>query len=136
MNNSNKVVLLPCNGIGQAISTIIREACFRVKAEEPELVILGNSAALAAGLQEEVNLLRDHRVILIDGCIERCGRYLLDEFSLKTAETVFAPEILAKHRLSMNNVSRVKLNANGEKIAEILKAEILNRVTEIQRSLP
>lgn len=123
-----RVVLLPCNGIGQAIASVIRRACYLAVQEQPQLVTLVNASALAAEVEAEKKKVSGARVLVIDGCLDRCGQRIALDLRLPDFEVVFAPEILSSRRLSMNGVSRVRIGEKGEAIARVLKEEILARV--------
>lgn len=52
-----RVVVLPCNGIGRLVSTVVRLAGYRIQEMRPEQVVLLSSGRLAAKDPEHMALL-------------------------------------------------------------------------------
>ncbi|MCJ7822510.1 MAG: hypothetical protein MUQ26_05435, partial [Armatimonadetes bacterium] len=67
-----KVAVLPCNGIGRLVSTVVRLAGYRIKRLRPDQVVLLSSGRLAVKDPEHVAAFEKYPVLVIDGCRPHC----------------------------------------------------------------
>lgn len=74
----NKIAILPCTGIGQAVGTIARQAAYHVCEDlRPDDTLLVCLPALVKGVQEDIDMIRACPVVVVEGCRECCGTYAL-----------------------------------------------------------
>jgi uncharacterized metal-binding protein len=115
------VLLLPCNGIGNPLSTISRSAAFRaaeILAErdvEVELLAVGR---LLARLPEAVAAAQARPVAVIEGCGERCVTKMLAHLGVEAAAYVYLPTVMQGMGMGSRGLDRKYLGPKGRAIAE------------------
>ncbi|MGB5932658.1 MAG: putative zinc-binding protein, partial [Anaerolineae bacterium] len=82
----NKVLIIPCSGIGKAFGSVGREAMYIVveelRPEETETVCL---SLLTLGDEEAKDRVRRHLVITIDGCPKGCAEVNVESVGGRSA---------------------------------------------------
>lgn len=72
--NQNKVMVIPCSGIGKAFGSIARDATYEVtenlRKDGTQTLCL---ALLVSGDEESLQLVRNNRCITVDGCPLQCA---------------------------------------------------------------
>jgi len=123
-----RVLVIPCSGIGKAMGTISREATYSVVEDlRPEvadtlclsLLVMGDEAAHA----------RVQRVpcVTIDGCKSECARKNVELAGGTVAERVQVMEVLKRHRgLKPKTVS--ELDEDGWELAGFVAEEAARAV--------
>jgi uncharacterized metal-binding protein len=123
-----KVAVLPCNGIGRLVSTVVRLAGYRVKEMRPEQVVLLSSGRLAVKDPEHLELFRRYPLLVIDGCRPHCASFMADELGKQPAARLYVADVAAEGKIGISGEKRRGLTGKGEKlvaaVAEKAVAEI------------
>ncbi len=125
-----KVAVLPCNGIGRLVSTVVRLAGYRIEKERPDQVVLLSSGRLAVKEPEHLEAFEKYPLLVIDGCRPHCATFLADELGKTPAARVYIADVAAENRLSIAGEKRRGLTGKGEKLVE---AVVEKAVAEIDR---
>lgn len=136
MNENERVMLIPCSGIGKAYGSVGREAMYRVledlRPNETQTVCL---SLLTLGDTDAQARVQNARVITIDGCPFKCAQVNVEHAGGENAAVFRVFDIYRAHKeLKVRSVS--ELGANGEKMANLLADEIANRVDELRAMAP
>ncbi len=71
---SERVIIVPCSGIGKTYGTVTREAAYLVTEElRPETTTIVPLSLLVLGDEEARAAVQDARVITMDGCKLACA---------------------------------------------------------------
>ena len=125
-----KVAVLPCNGIGRLVSTVVRLAGYRIKRLRPDQVVLLSSGRLAVKEPEHVAAFEKYPVLVIDGCRPHCASFMADELGKTPAARVYIADVAAENRISIAGDKRRGLTEKGEKLVE---AVVEKAVAEVDR---
>jgi hypothetical protein len=133
-NAPEKVGLLVCGGIGRIVSTVVRRAAYMVADDRPDSVVLISSGSLTGDLPESLATARSMPVIAVDACEERCATILCDGKQAPEYESIWLPEVSARHKLSIAGEERTGLTEKGLRLSRALADEIVQRVDELTAS--
>jgi uncharacterized metal-binding protein len=128
MSQDFKVALVPCGGIGRLVSTVVRQAAYMVAGDRPDEVVIVSSASLAAGVPEALETARKYPIVIIDGCRPQCATSIASSHDLEIAATVWAPKVVAKHKLSIAGEDRKGLGDKGMKLARKIADEAVEAI--------
>jgi len=126
-----KVAVLPCNGIGRLVSTVVRLAGYRIKQMRPDQVELLSTGRLAVKDPEHVGVFRKYPVLVIDGCRPHCASFMCDELGKTPAARIYVADVAAESRISVAGEKRRGLTAKGEKLVEALAQKGVEEVDRI-----
>jgi uncharacterized metal-binding protein len=131
MNSANKVIIIPCSGIGKTYGTVSREAAYEVidvlRPHTAELVplsklVLGDEAARTA--------VAENQVITIDGCSLACAAKMVEE-SGGVVDREFAVLDAYRRNRKMKPRGIAELNEGGQNLAYALAVEVAAAVDEL-----
>jgi uncharacterized metal-binding protein len=126
-----EVVIIPCSGIGKSLGTVGRMATYKVtdhlRPEETRTVCL---ALLTVGDAQTAQLVKENPCITIDGCPAQCSRKNIEASEGKLAYCISVTNVLRENR-KLKPQGVIELNAEGEKLAEIIAKTIAEKVDEI-----
>ncbi len=131
MRNGQKVVVVPCSGIGKTYGTVSREAAYDLvddlRPDDTQLVplsllVLGDEAARAA--------LADSPAITIDGCKLACATKMVQESGGTVAHEVSVLDVYRRYR-ELKPQGIAALNEAGLKLAQALAEEMAQVVDEM-----
>jgi len=125
-----RVAVLPCNGIGRVVSTVVRLAGYRIKQMRPDEVELLSSGRLAVKDPEHLLMFRKYPLLVIDGCRPHCASFLADELGKEPAARIYVADVAAAKRISLAGEKRRGL---GEKGMNLVEAVAERAVEEIDR---
>ncbi|MDH4179183.1 MAG: putative zinc-binding protein [Armatimonadota bacterium] len=125
-----KVAVLPCNGIGRLVSTVVRLAGYRIKKERPEQVVLLSSGRLAVQDPEHLATFQKYPVLVIDGCRPHCASFMADELGKTPAGRIYIADVAAENRIAIAGDKRRGLTEKGEKLVDAL---VKKAVAEVDR---
>lgn len=140
----NKIAIMPCNGVGRVVSTITREAAYKIHSLRPDTTILISSPDLAVDNQDTLSNAKKYPLIVIDCCKPRCGSNILKAKGIKPILEIYAPLVCADKKIPLSGETRVRLGVKGALLAEII-AEIAiqaiddilsGKIPTIQKNLP
>jgi len=129
--NEFKVCVVNCNGIGRLSSTIVRQAGYILTKMRPEQVILLSAVALAVHEDEQMDLLKKHPLLIIDGCRPHCAKALATELDKKPAAAIYAPDVAAAKKLSLSGEKRRGLGKRGMELAQAIADKAAEEVDRI-----
>jgi uncharacterized metal-binding protein len=97
--HSDKVLVIPCSGMGKVQGLISREAAYRaVDALAPDKTETTCLALLAAGDAETIDKVRNRPCITIDGCPKLCAKKNVEMSGGSVIHAIRVFETLKKHR--------------------------------------
>jgi uncharacterized metal-binding protein len=123
MTGEQKVVIVPCSGIGKTYGTVSREAAYTLiedlRPDSTQLValsrlVLGDEAARAAVAQ--------HPAITIDGCKLACATKMVAESGGTVAQEFAVLDVYRRYR-DLKPRGIAELNEGGHKLARALADE-------------
>jgi uncharacterized metal-binding protein len=126
-----KVVVLPCNGIGRLVSTVVRLASYKIQQMRPEQVVLLSSGRLAVKDPEHMALLQNYPLLVIDGCRPHCASFMADELGKKPAARLYVADVMAANKINVAGEKRRGLTAKGEKLVEVLARKAVEEIDRI-----
>ena len=123
---TDKICLIPCNGLDKAHGVITREVAIKISAND-ENVELICPVLYNANEKKYSDILLDSKIIVIDGCATRCAVKLADDKGLKISKRVFIPDMSKKFKL--HSGKKLALNEEGVKLVgkiadEVVRVEI------------
>jgi uncharacterized metal-binding protein len=127
-----KVLIIPCSGIGKAFGSVGREAAY-VVAEDLRPGVTGTVclSLLTMGDEEAQRQVREHSTITIDGCPTACAKVNVERSGGSPSATFRVFDVFRAHKeLRVREVSDI--GDNGRRMAEILADEIAVKVDEIR----
>jgi len=130
---NHKVVVVPCSGIGKSLGTVGRVAAYKVvERMRPEKTRTVCLALLTMGDNDALKLVRENPCIAVDGCPAQCSKKNIEASKGKLAHNIVVTDVLRKNR-ALKPDGVIKLNDQGEKLAEIIARALSEKVDEIQR---
>lgn len=130
----SKVAITPCAGIGQIFGPITRETGYRLVEDVfPEHTVLVCPPALAVDVEEDLDFIQEHPVLVLNGCKDRCATKLIQSKGGEVEAEVYLPDILKAEKLSLSGEKRSRLGPKSEMaIAKMTEqaAEIITRLLD------
>lgn len=130
--STERVLVIPCSGIGKVLGSISREAALEVvedlRPEETETLCL---ARLTLGDPEAQEAVRARPVITVDGCLKGCAQVNVEQAGGKPAAALRAADTFRRHR-DLKPAGVIDLGEGGRKLARHLAEEIAVRVDRIR----
>ncbi len=131
-DESDKVLIIPCSGIGKAFGSVGREAAY-VVIEDLRPGVSGTVclSLLTMGDEEAQQRVREHPTITIDGCPTACAKVNVERSGGSPAATFRVFDVFKAHKeLKVRGVSDI--GDSGRKMAQILAEEVAATVDEIR----
>jgi uncharacterized metal-binding protein len=127
----NKVVVIPCSGIGKALGTVGREATYEViesmRKDVTQTICL---ALLVSGDEESVQLVQRNKCITVDGCPLQCA-----EKNVRIAGGDLAANLRVVDALRENRGLKPKsvafLDSDGQQLTRAVAKKIASKVDAI-----
>lgn len=125
-----RVCIQPCLGFNTALSTVARQAAYLAHEElvGPERSDLGCLPALSAGVEEDVEFVRNDLVIAIEACGKRCSGEVTRKQGGEPAVTIMVDEFLQSTGIDADSLPLVHCELDHPAV-KALAAEI-QRVAE------
>lgn len=124
MDETKKVIIVPCSGIGKSFGTVSRIAAYQVTEDDrPEDTQLIPLALLVLGDEEAREALENNPSITIDGCQLACATKMVRESGGKVAREIAVLDLYKKHR-DLRPQGIAQLNEGGQKLAAVLAEEV------------
>ena len=96
-NNKQKVVIVPCSGIGKTYGTVSREAAYEVVEDvRPDQTQLVPLSLLVLGDQSSRESVAQNPAVTIDGCKLACATKMVQESGGTVARGFRSPGCLQK----------------------------------------
>ena len=123
-----RVAVLGCSGIGRLISTIVRQAVYMIQQDRPDQVVVVGSGPLTGDVPEALANARQYPLVVIDGCRPHCASAIAEGKGLKVAGSVYAADVVAKHKLSLAGEQREELGEKGMACARAIADEAIAKI--------
>lgn len=128
----DKVLIIPCSGIGKAFGSVGREAMYMVaeelRPEETETLCL---SLLTLGDEEAKDRVRNQAVITIDGCGQACSELNVKGVGGRIEANFRVIDTYREHR-ELKVKSVLHLGEAGRKLARILAGQVASQVDAIK----
>jgi uncharacterized metal-binding protein len=131
MKDGQKVVIVPCSGIGKTYGTVSREAAYDLvddlRPDSAQLValsllVLGDEAARAAVAASPA--------VTIDGCKLACATKMVQESGGTITQDFAVLDVYRRHR-DLKPKGIAELNESGQKLARALAEEVADVVDSL-----
>ena len=121
---SDKVIIVPCSGIGKTYGTVTREAAYLVTEElRPDATCIVPLSLLVLGDAEAQAAVQDARVITMDGCKLACATLNVRQAGGDVAKDYAVLDFFRQHR-NLKPQGIAELNAGGQALAQALAEEV------------
>lgn len=129
--NRNKVVIVPCSGIGKTYGSVSREAGYNVVEDlRPEATQLVALSMLVLGDESARSAIADQPAITIDGCKLACATKMVKDNGGTVARDYAVLDVYRRYRqFKPQGISQ--LNEGGQQLAQALANEIAGVVDEL-----
>jgi len=119
-----KVLIVPCSGIGKSLGSVAREGAYVVTEELcPERTRLMPLALLVLGDKETQTELSSAGAIAIDGCVRACAAKVVEGAGGTVAHGVQVLDVCRRHPdLKPSGIS--ELDESGHKLVHALAEEV------------
>jgi uncharacterized metal-binding protein len=129
---SQKVVIVPCSGIGKTYGTVSREAAYEVIEDlRPETSRLVALSMLVLGEENARAAVAGSPAITIDGCKLACATKMVEESGGQVAREFAVLDVYRQNR-KLKPQGIAELNEGGQQLAHVLAEEISVAVDELQ----
>jgi uncharacterized metal-binding protein len=126
-----KVVIVPCSGIGKTYGSVSREAAFELvedlRADETQLVPL---SLLVLGDDDSRAAVNGSPAITIDGCKLACAKKMVQESGGTVARDFSVLDVYRRHK-QFKPQGIAELNEGGHNLARALAAELAEIIDEM-----
>ena len=130
-NDTPKVVIVPCSGIGKTYGTVSREAAYNLiedlRSETTQLVPL---SLLVMGDKSARQAVAGSPVITIDGCKLACATKMVQESGGTVAQDFAVLDVYRRYR-QFKPQGIAELNEGGELLAHALAEEAAEVVDQL-----
>jgi len=120
----NKVVIVPCSGIGKSYGTVAREGAYRVTQDlRPETTQLVPLSLLVLGDEATRAEVVGAPAITIDGCKLACAMKMVAQSGGTVAQELSVLDVFRRHR-DLKPAGIAELNEGGQHLAGALADEV------------
>ncbi len=128
MEKIQKVVIVPCSGIGKPYGTVSREAAYAVSEDlRPEQTQLVPLALLVLGDEASRSVVAEYPAITIDGCKLACAAKMVQQSGGMVAQEIAVLDVYRRHK-DLKPLGIAELNEGGQKLARVLAEEVITMV--------
>ena len=119
-----KVLIVPCSGIGKSFGTVAREGAYIVTEELcPQKTKLVPLALLVLGEDETRAEMSGVKAVTIDGCKLACAAKVVTESGGAVTHRLQVLDVFRRHR-DLKPVGIAELDEKGQKLAQALAEEV------------
>lgn len=119
-----KVVIVPCSGIGKSYGTVSRVAAYQVTEDDrPDQTQLIPLALLVMGDADSRKTVSECQAITIDGCKLACATKMVQQSGGQVARDFSVLEVFRRYR-DFKPQGIARLDEGGEKLANALTKEV------------
>ena len=131
MSDDEKVVIVPCSGIGKTYGTVSREAAYEVIEDlRPKSALLVPLSKLVLGDEAARTAVGENQVIAIDGCSLACAAKMIEASDGSAAREFAVLDAYRRHR-KLKPRGIAELNEGGQRLARVLAEEVAAAVDEL-----
>ena len=127
MSRDEKVVVIPCSGIGKSVGQVSRIAAYRVIEEKPKTARTLCLALLTVGDEEAGRLVSETPCIAVDGCPNQCSAKNIEASRGKLVARIMVTDVLRSHR-GLKPEGVIELNSDGLKLADLVAKEVVDKI--------
>lgn len=129
---SEKVVIVPCSGIGKTYGTVSREAAYEVIEDlRPEASQLVALSMLVLGEENARKAVAASPAITIDGCKLACATKMVQESGGRVAQDFAVLDVYRRYR-QFRPKGIAELNEGGLQLAHALAEEVSSVIDSLQ----
>lgn len=132
-SDNQRVVVVPCSGIGKSFGSVAREAayelCESIRPEGTQLVAL---AKLVMGDSTAQGTIAQFPVVTIDGCKHMCAAKMVRESGGTVRHEVAVMDAFREHK-DLKPEGIAELNEAGQQLARVIANEIAESLADIAR---
>jgi len=129
--SGQKVVIVPCSGIGKTYGSVSRQAAYIVVEDlRPEDTQLAALSLLVMGDEASRAMLAENPAITIDGCKLACATKMVQESGGTVAQAFAVLDVYRRYK-QFKPQGIAELNEGGEQLAHVLAEEIVGIVDHI-----
>lgn len=130
--DDDRVLIIPCSGIGKAFGSVAREATYVVAEEmRPDETDTLCLSLLTLGDEDAKGRVRRHPVITIDGCPKACAEVNVKSAGGRSAANFKVVDTYREHR-ELKVLSVLDLGDAGRKLAGILADKVAATVDALK----
>ena len=126
-----KVIVIPCSGIGKALGSVSREATYELvenlRKGIAETICL---ALLVSGDEESIQLVQDNKCIVVDGCPMQCAEKNVRLAGGNLAVSFRVIDSLKENR-NLKPIQITFLDQDGRQLARVVANQIANKMDEL-----
>jgi len=131
MNQSKRIVIVPCSGIGKTYGTVSREAAYELVQElRPEKTELIALSMLVLGDEDVRATVAENPAITIDGCKLACATKMVAENGGEVARDFAVLDVYRRYR-EFKPRGIAELNEGGLQLSHALAEELSTVVDEL-----
>ena len=124
MNKTQKVIIVPCSGIGKPYGTVSREAAYAVTEDlRPGQTQLVPLALLVLGDEESRAVVAKYPAVTIDGCKLGCAAKMVQQSGGTIAQEFAVLDVYRRYK-DLKPLGIAELNEGGLKLARVLAEEV------------
>lgn len=131
--NKEKILIIPCSGIGKPSGTIARLATYYIVEDllpkETNTVCL---PLLVIGDEKACQLVQQSPVIAVDGCPYKCATKSIQTSKGRLVASLNVLQLYRDH-IHLEIKSVMDIGPEGEKFARTVAGKILNEIEKIRR---
>lgn len=135
MNESQKILVIPCSGVGKVHGLVSREAVYHVTDEllpkQADTVCL---ALLVSGDEETVEKVKQIPCITLDGCPKLCAYKNVAMSGGNIAKGIRVYDVMKRHR-GANFGTATALSEEGWAVVKELAAEVAQTAEPMGKSI-
>jgi uncharacterized metal-binding protein len=129
---SEKIVIVPCSGIGKTYGTVSREAAYEViEVLCPQTSQLVALSMLVLGEETARAAVANSPAITIDGCKLACATKMVQESGGHVAQDFAVLDVYRRNR-KFKPQGIAELNDDGQKLAHALAEEVSAAIDNLQ----
>lgn len=132
--NAERVIIIPCSGIGKSYGSVSREAAYIVTEEllpgQTEIVPLSLLVMGDERLRQQVAACP---AVTIDGCKLACASKMVLECGGEPAAAVAVLDAFRRHR-EFKPQGIAKLNEGGQQLARTIAAEVVDIIQNLNKA--
>lgn len=123
MSTPEKVIIVPCSGIGKTYGTVSREAAYDLVEDlRPETAQLVPLSLLVLGEESARSAVSGSAAITIDGCKLACATKMVQESGGQVAQDYAVLDVYRRHK-EFRPKGIAELNEGGQQLARALAEE-------------
>lgn len=130
----DRVVIVPCSGIGKTYGTVSREAAYDVVEDlRPDQAKLVALSMLVLGDEQARHAVVNNPVVTIDGCKLACATKMVQESGGEIVKDFAVLDVYRSHRQFKPRGIAV-LSKGGQQLARVLAEEVASVVDDVIES--